>query len=407
MKNEQNQTILAGKVPAGYQQTEVGIIPEDWEVSKLESLALVTTGKKNTQDKIENGLYPFFVRSQQVERINSYSYDGEGVLTAGDGVGTGKVFHYINGKFDFHQRVYLIHQFSKKLDGYYLYVYFSNYFYNRIMSMTAKSSVDSVRREMITEMPIPIPPLQEQTAIAEALSDADALLVSLEKLIEKKRAIKIGTMQQLLTGKKRLPAFAQREDGTLKGYKTTELGEIPEDWEVVKLGDIFDISAGGDLRKDDFSNIKTDRFCYPIYSNSLTNLGLYGFSQSFDYEGGYLTISARGSIGYAVARSERFCAIGRLLVLLSKVKVENKFLEEYINEYVRFSTESTGVPQLTAPQVAKYDVLLAPKAEQTAIAEILSDMDAEIEVLEAKRAKMEKIKQGMMQELLTGRTRLI
>ncbi|WP_151833976.1 restriction endonuclease subunit S [Acinetobacter ursingii] len=188
----------------GYKQSELGKIPEDWEIDKIGNVVSITTGDKNTQDKVTDGLYPFFVRSQQVEKINSFSFDGEAVLTAGDGVGTGKIFHYINGKFDFHQRVYLMHNFFEKLDGYYFYIFFSNHFYERIMSMTAKSSVDSVRREMIADMPIILPTKQEQTAIAKILSDMDSEIQALEKRLVKTRQIKQGMMQELLTGKTRL-----------------------------------------------------------------------------------------------------------------------------------------------------------------------------------------------------------
>ncbi|MFI3277165.1 restriction endonuclease subunit S [Vibrio sp.] len=153
----------------GTQPSELGEIPEDWEVKTIGSVVSITTGSRNTQDKLSNGLYPFFVRSQTIERIDTYSFDGEAVLTAGDGVGTGKIFHYINGKFDYHQRVYLMHNFGERIDGYYFYIYFSNFFYDRIMSMTAKSSVDSVRREMIADMFITLPSKQEQTAIATIL----------------------------------------------------------------------------------------------------------------------------------------------------------------------------------------------------------------------------------------------
>ena len=114
LKQGAMQELLTGKnrlpgfeINPGYKQTEVGVIPEDWDLDDIENLAHITTGGRNTQDRIDDGQYPFFVRSQTAERINSYSYDGEAVLTAGDGVGTGKVFHYINGKFDAHQRVYL------------------------------------------------------------------------------------------------------------------------------------------------------------------------------------------------------------------------------------------------------------------------------------------------------------
>ncbi|HZX48448.1 MAG TPA: restriction endonuclease subunit S [Nitrospirota bacterium] len=140
-----------------------------------------------------------------MKKINTFSFDGEAVLTAGDGVGTGKVFHYIKGKFDFHQRVYKVSDFKDELYGYYFFLYFSNNFYKRIMQMTAKSSVDSVRMEMIADMQIPHPPTKaEQTAIAQILSDMDAESEKLEQKLVKYRQIKQGMMQELLTGKTRL-----------------------------------------------------------------------------------------------------------------------------------------------------------------------------------------------------------
>lgn len=188
----------------GYKHTELGEIPEDWEVSKIDSVLSITTGSKNTQDKISDGTYPFYVRSQTIERINSYSFDGEGVLTAGDGVGTGKIFHYINGRCDIHQRVYLMHNFSNRLHGYYFYIYFKNNFYDKVMAMTAKSSVDSVRREMIADMLITLPPKEEQIAISSVLSDMDTELDALQQRLTKTQTIKQGMMQELLTGKTRL-----------------------------------------------------------------------------------------------------------------------------------------------------------------------------------------------------------
>ncbi|AYA03962.1 restriction endonuclease subunit S [Acinetobacter sp. WCHAc010034] len=190
--------------PKGYKGSELGQIPEDWEVDKIRNTLSITTGSRNTQDKVNDGAYPFFVRSQNVERINTYSFDGEGVLTAGDGVGTGKIFHYINGKCDIHQRVYLMSDFKQTLDGYYFYIFFSNYFYDRIMSMTAKSSVDSVRREMIADMLIFLPSINEQKKIASVIKnlfeEIEVLNIKLNKLLK----IKQGMMQELLTGKTRL-----------------------------------------------------------------------------------------------------------------------------------------------------------------------------------------------------------
>ncbi|MBB1479595.1 restriction endonuclease subunit S [Pseudoalteromonas sp. SG41-2] len=199
----------------GTKSSELGKIPEDWDVEKIGSVVSITTGSRNTQDKLSSGKYPFFVRSQTIERIDTYSFDGEAVLTAGDGVGTGKIFHYINGKFDYHQRVYLMHNFGDRIDGYYFYIYFSNFFYDRIMSMTAKSSVDSVRREMIADMLITLPPKEEQVATATILSDMDNEIQTLEQRLTKTRQIKQGMMQQLLSGRTRLPfkKLETKQDG--------------------------------------------------------------------------------------------------------------------------------------------------------------------------------------------------
>jgi type I restriction enzyme, S subunit len=175
-----------------------------WKFDIIKNHTTITTGSKNTQDKMDNGLYPFFVRSQKIEKINSFSHHGEAVLTAGDGVGTGKVFHYINGKFDVHQRVYQISNFSENLDGYFFYLYFKNHFFKRIMSMNAKSSVDSVRMNMISEMMIPLPEKEEQIEIAKVLSHMENEIKILEIKQKKNIMIKEGMMQKLLTGEIRI-----------------------------------------------------------------------------------------------------------------------------------------------------------------------------------------------------------
>ena len=136
-----------------------------WVTSFIGDECKITTGNKDTQNKIDGGKYPFFVRSQTVERINTYSKDCEAILTSGDGVGVGKNYHYINGKFDFHQRVYCLYDFSNQLLGKYLYIYFSNYFFDRVKRLSAKNSVDSVRMDMISKMEIKLPSLVEQTKV--------------------------------------------------------------------------------------------------------------------------------------------------------------------------------------------------------------------------------------------------
>jgi type I restriction enzyme S subunit len=160
-------------------------------------LAQVTTGDKDTQNKVDNGEFPFFVRSQTTERIDSFAYDGEAVLTSGDGVGVGENFHYIVGKFDFHQRVYCIYDFSADLVGRYFFYFFASHFKKRVKRMSAKNSVDSVRRAMITEMPVWLPEPAEQRRIADCLAALDARLSAQSAKLAALRHHKRGLMQGL------------------------------------------------------------------------------------------------------------------------------------------------------------------------------------------------------------------
>ena len=169
----------------------------EWEERKVSELCSVSTGKSNTQDKVEDGKYPFYVRSPIIERSTKYLYDEEAVITVGDGVGTGKVFHYVNGKYDLHQRCYRMYGFSDELNAHYFYHTFSKLFYKRVMAMTAKTSVDSVRLEMISDMKIPVPDIEEQRKIGSFLDNLDRLITLQQKKIESLKEFKKGCLQQM------------------------------------------------------------------------------------------------------------------------------------------------------------------------------------------------------------------
>lgn len=419
------------EIPEGYKKTELGIIPNDWQLECIGNIVNITTGNKNTQDRIPEGKYPFFVRSQKIERINSFSFDGEGVLTAGDGVGTGKVYHYINGKFDFHQRVYLMHSFNQKVHGYYFYIYFSNNFYDRIMSMTAKSSVDSVRRDMISNMKIVLPPLREQKKIATALFDTDVLISELEKLIEKKQAIKTATMQQLLTGKTRLPEFALREDGTPKTYKESELGQIPEDWGIFEINEVVENIidyrgrtprklgmdwGGGNIVALSAGNVKKgyidfDAECYLgselLYKKWMRN----GEAQKDDIA--FTMEAPLGNVALIPDYSKYILSQRTILLQINRQEFDPHFVFHVLmsNEFEKYiSDQATGstAQGIKRSLFEKLKLVLPIKlAEQKSISQILDDFDFEIEKLNQKLNKLQLIKQGMMQELLTGKTRLV
>ena len=190
------------------------------------------------------------------------------------------------------------------------------------------------------------------------------------------------------------------------GYKRTEVGVIPEEWQAMRIGDLFESTAGGDFDPTRSSDVQSDSHPYPIYANGLSQEGLYGFCNYAENRPRSITVTARGTLGKAFYRDTPFVAIGRLLVLEPKIGMDVRYFSNYINHGVHFAIESTGVPQLTAPQVARYLLPVPPESEQRAIAEALSDVDGLLAALEVLIAKKRAIKQAAMQQLLTGKSRL-
>ena len=182
----------------------LGDVPEHWSLRRLRSLASIKTGGQDTINRQDNGKYPFYVRSQTVERIDTWSYDGEAVLTAGDGVGVGKVFHYAKGKFDYHQRVYKFSDFKDVL-GKFFFHYFRTALKNEVFQGTAKSTVDSLRLPMLQNFPVTIPPTPEQSAIVQHLekmnTDMDAAMDRARRQIELMEEYRTRLIADVVTGK--------------------------------------------------------------------------------------------------------------------------------------------------------------------------------------------------------------
>ena len=151
----------------------LGDVPEHWSIRRLCTLASIATGSMDTINRKNDGQYPFFVRSQTVEKIDTWSFDGEAVLTAGDGVGVGRVFHYANGKFDYHQRVYKFSDFHK-ISGRFFFEYFREMLRFQVMQGTAKATVDSLRLPMLRNFPFALPPPPEQVAVVDFVDKASS-----------------------------------------------------------------------------------------------------------------------------------------------------------------------------------------------------------------------------------------
>ena len=182
----------------------LGKIPEHWDLVRLRYLCRITTGNQDTQDKDPDGVYPFYVRSNTVERTNTYTFDNEAVLMAGDGVGAGKIFHYVNGKYGCHQRVYSLYKL-KDVTGQFLYHYLKLFFPRKIEEGGAKSTVDSVRLPMLQDFPVTLPTIKEQLNIVSKLEvnlrKIDKMSKATTDIITKLQEYRAALITQAVTGK--------------------------------------------------------------------------------------------------------------------------------------------------------------------------------------------------------------
>lgn len=439
MMAEQKQVI-----PEGYKQTEIGVVPADWDVIYVKSITLdhkqgyytkdaytldgiklarITDLKNPSVDfesmpslSISNSDYQQYkIKTGDVLLARSGAIGRYGIVTKDEIA----VFGSYIIRFNFDQ--------NKISNDFFGFVYQSQQTLKQLLAITQGSSNININAGNVKSLLIQLPSQKEQTAITNALSDVDALITELEKLIAKKQAIKTATMQQLLTGKTRLPEFALRDDGTPKGYKASELGEIPEDWEVVAFGDfirgvIDNRGKTPPLVIDGFPMVEVNAIYKQGKSPNLEKVIKYvskNIYESWFRDGhpeiGNILIVTVGSAGEtSFVDKEGFC-IAQNLIGLKIDSIYNSEFVYYITRSVPFKKQVDAVlmgavqPSLKVPHLKNFlfPVPKNNKYEQNEIGKIFTDIDEEIQTLQQRLNKTRQIKQGMMQELLTGKTRLV
>ncbi len=407
------------EVKPGYKKTEVGVIPEDWGVSTVGCEFEVKLGKMLDAEKNVGVSKPYLGnKAVQWDRIDISDLPtvpmsradierfrlrrGDLLVCEGGEVGRAaiwdgpieecyyqKAIHRLRpvGGFDSRVMAALLRLWSDR---------------GQLVNYVTQTSIAHLPREKFMEVPMPVPPPMEQRAIAEALGDVDALLGALEQLIAKKRDLKQAAMQQLLTGQKRLPGFALSDR-----LKHTDVGVVPEDWKVQKVGEIATVGRGRVISHREISNALSPT--YPVYSSQTSDGGVMGYIGTFDFEGEYITWTTDGAnAGTVFHRNGRFnCTnvCGTIKLTRDNAIFAAKVLGRFVPRHV---SRNLGNPKLMNDVMKRIQIPLPPNVqEQTAIAEVLSVMDAELAALEQRLAKTRDLKQGMMQELLTGRTRLV
>ncbi|HGN0351154.1 TPA: restriction endonuclease subunit S [Proteus mirabilis] len=407
-------------IPAGYKQTEVGVIPEDWDVIQLGDCAsYVGSGKTNTKSR---GEYPLYGSTGLIGSCELPEYSGESLLVARVGANAGRL-NYVYGEYGVSDNTILIK--IKPTNN----ISFFKYWLIRknLNTLVFGSGQPLITGTQLKELYLPLPSNTEQTTIANALSDVDLLISELDKLIAKKQAIKTATMQQLLTGRTRLPQFALHEDGSKKSTKQSELGEIPEDWEKFTFDEVISFcSSGATPYRGNKSFYKgTIRW---ITSGELNYCTIYDTIEKISDDAvlkANLKIHPAGTFlmaitGLEAAGTRGACGITGQPSATNQscmaIYPNEKLITPYLYFWYTYNGEDLafkycqGTKQLsyTAGLIKKIPLYLPVDIkEQTAIATILSDMDEEIQALKQRLSKTRQIKQGMMQELLTGKTRLI
>jgi len=410
MKSSQSE------IREGYKQTEVGVIPEDWEVKELcqivESKRPISYGIVQTGKQVSNGvrcIRVLDIENGQVNKNNLITTSKEisnlyrrTILKEGDLVIAlrGKIGELALIDKDLADsnltRGLALISLTKESHNRFLYHQLSSASSKLIFEKNLNgSALQEISIGGLRKITVALPPLPEQHAIAEVLSDTDALMTSLDQLIAKKRNIKQGAMQVLLTGKKRLAGFSSEwEEKELNRVATFVNGRAYSlsEWEtsgtpVIRLQNL---TGSGEAYYYSNLNLPQHQYC---------NKGdlLYMWSASF---GPYIWQGEKAIYHYHIWKIE--CDESQLDRLYLFYQ-----LDDLTNHLKRKASSGGTMLHVTKETMESVRILLPSLPEQQAIAEVLSDMDAEIEALEKKRDKYKAIKQGMMQELLTGKTRLV
>ena len=406
----------------GYKASELGMIPQDWDVVELGSVGEPIIGLTySPRDINSNGV--LVLRSSNIHS-NKLAFDNnvfvkmeipERVIVKENDI----LICVRNGSRQLIGKCALI---TKEAEGcafgtfmsvfrtpfapFVFYAFQSDKIQNQIKEIMG-ATINQITNKDLRKFKIALPKsTTEQTAIATALSDTDALIDSLQMLIAKKKAIKLSVMQNLLSGKIRLPEFALRPDGSLKTTRQTELGYVPEDWEVVELGNVVNI----------FDNLRIPVTASKRISGSTPYYGANGiqdYVEGFTHKGEFVLIAEDGAndlINYPVSYvNGEIWVNNHAHVVQGKENVlDNRFLAYRLNSTNITSYLVGGTRAKLNGSTLKIIQIIIPKStdEQTAIAQLLSDMDAEIEALECRLKKTQALKQGMMQALLTGKIRL-
>jgi type I restriction enzyme S subunit len=378
---------------------------EKWELATFNHFFKIGSSKRVLQDNWQSEGIPFYrtrelVKLSNNEEIKNDIYIKEdlyndlkekyGVPQIGDilvsGVGTLGISYIIENLNPFYFKDGNVIWFKKikNIDSkFFNYIFQNDFVQNQISDNASITTVGTFTIDNANKTKFYYSTkIEEQTKIANFLSSVDEKLNLLKEKKELLEDYKKGILQKIFNQEIRF-----KDDN----------GNDFEDWSETSLGDIGSFKVGGDLTKLDYQKEKSEVYKYPIYANGAGE-GIYGYAKTYQYNSNCVTVSGRGNLGYANSRTEKFNAIVRLIVIEPNANICPKFLEEVINQ-IDFAIESTGVPQLTAPQIKNYSISVPSLKEQTKIANFLSAIDEKIKLVTNQIQDTQEYKKGLLQQM--------
>lgn len=353
----------------------------DVEWVALGSIADIGTGSSNRQDESDNGTYPFFVRSKNILKSDTFEFDEVAIVIPGEG-GVGDIFHYVEGKYALHQRAYRISIQSNSLITKFVYHFMLSSFKQYILMKSVGATAISIRKPMLEGFQVPIPcPDQPEKSLA--------IQSEIVRILEKFIALTAELTAELTMRKKQY------------NYYRDQLLSLEEDeieWKALDDVCAF-ISAGGDVPENSVKGqVKpTNEYPYPIYANATDEKGLYGYTDSYKIDSDAVTISARGAkVGYHTVRDAKFTPIIRLIVLVAnKNLVRTRYLN-YVLDMTAIGGTDGGIPQLTVPMVKKITVPIPFASNPN---RSLAEQDRIIAILDKFEILTNSISEGLPREI--------
>jgi type I restriction enzyme, S subunit len=396
------------------------VIPENWKLCRLKDFATIETGIKNTENRIEEGIYPFFVRSQTVEYSDTFSFDGEAILTAGDGVGVAKVFHHYIGKFETHQRVYRICKF-KRLNGRFLFYYISENLYKEVLKYNSKATVDSLRMPTFQRFPLLLPPLFEQIEIAKYL---DAKTQAIDKKINllTKKANNYKELRKSI-----IDNSVSRGLNTKAKFVSKEVGLTPLHWRIGRLKDISKSMSSGATPLTNISAYYENGIMNWVNTGDLNdgiiNECQYKISETAIKDYPNLKVNKVGTLLIAMYGAT-ICKIGLLNIEATtnqacccinfKKDSYSKFVFYWVlankNKILSLSIGGTQ-PNISQGIIAKLLIAIPPLEEQKAIANYLDEntkkIDAIVTNINKQIEALKEFRKVLITDVVTGRIKVI